>query len=490
MAIATYGLVLYVLHLAAAQQRGVQLHVIREWKYLNFTWPNEESYTRAIMGQQYIPENNVIAGLKYFEGYYYLTLPRMKNGVPATLTRVSAMDTLDTAPLLQPYPSWEMNTLNDCNALQNVQNIEIDAKGQIWIIDGGHTSTLFPQPIEHCPPKLVIYDIRSNRSTTIYSFPENVATKENSFLYDLVVDSSDGGYAYITDNSGKDPGIIVYSVRDNRSWKIRNSRTMRADPTAAEFMITGTKVSSPINLAAIALGPKIHNPGSQVVISDDREVYFCPLSSRHLYSINTTVLKNEGNSNNGQEYNGEVRDLGIKASQTVGMIMDNNGVLYYGLLGDTSIAKWDSHVSFQSGQRVISRDPEYLQWPSSFAFDQEGNLLVVTNKLQRFIYDKIYLDQNNFRILSGRVGSKSYLYDSDYEYNRGDTRPMGGDYNHPETNVRPEFQQPHISSSLPPPFSSTPYYPSSSYYTPHSSGNKAAVSVFMGVVILFAVLFN
>lgn len=484
----TGSLFLFLLHVALGQSRGTQFHVIREWRYLNFTWPNEEAYTTAIMRQTYVPDNNVIAGLKFYDGYYYLTLPRMKNGVPATLTRISATDNGDTAPALMPYPSWEMNTVDDCNALQNVQNIEIDSKGQIWIVDGGHTSTLFPNPVEKCSPKLVIHDIRSNRTVATYTFPDNVVSKESSFLYDLVVDNSDGGYAYISDNSGKDPGIVVYSQRDNRSWKIRNARSMRADPSAVEFRISGTTVSAPINVAAIALGPKIHNANSQVVIAEDREVYYCPLSSRHLYSINTTTLKNEANSNNGQEYMGQVRDLGLKASQTVGMIMDNNGVLYYGLLSDTSIARWDTHTPFESGQKVISRDPEYLQWASSFAFDQSGNLLLVTNKLQKFIYDKLMLDQPNFRILSGQVGAKSYLYDSSYDYNRLDTPITGSGFSSPQTPFSPDYHQPRPSSSLPPPFSSSPFPPSSNYpnnynTVPYSSASSTSALGFLCVVL-------
>lgn len=455
-------LLLTVLQCIAAQWRGAQFHVIREWRYINFTWPSDESYMTAIRNQYYIPEHNVIAGLKYYDGFYYLTLPRMKNGVPATLARISAIDTIDTAPLLQPYPSWEMNREDDCNALQNVQNIEIDAKGQLWIIDGGHTSTLLERPTEKCPPKLVIYDIKGNRSTTVYTFPENVANKQASFLYDLVVDSTDGGYAYITDNSGRDPGIIVYSLRDNRSWKFRHSRSMRADPTATDFRITGITVSAPINIAGIALGPKVQTSNSQVVIGEDREVFYSPLSSHHLYSINTSVLKNEANTNNGQEFMGQVRDLGTKASQTASMIMDYQGVLYYGLLSDNSIGRWDSHTPFQTGQKIISRDPEYLQWPSSFAFDDMGNLTLMTNKLQKFIYDKIYLDQPNFRLLSANVQSKSYIYDNNFEYRPATMNYPGSGW---ESSPRSDFGS---GSSLYP--SPSPYTPSPSPYTPPQSG--------------------
>lgn len=184
-----------------------KFYVIRQWKYVNYTWPSEEVFKTAVSKGLYVPENNVIAGVKYFDDHYYLTLPRMKSGVPATLARIKAGPAHDPSPNLEPFPSWEMNTVEDCEHLQNVQNIEIDQKGQIWILDGGRTETL-TRPVVKCPPRLLIFDIKSNKTTLVYTFPEDVAAKNGSFLYDLVVDNTDGGYAYITDNSAEDPGKI------------------------------------------------------------------------------------------------------------------------------------------------------------------------------------------------------------------------------------------------------------------------------------------
>lgn len=476
-------LLFFLLLLARGDCAGIQFHVVREWRYFNYTWPNDDAYNRGISSQGYIPENNIISGIKYFDGFYYLSLPRMKNGVPATLARISAANNADTAPLLEPYPSWEANEIDNCNAFQNVQNIEIDPKGQIWIIDGGHTSTLQQPPIDRCPPKLTVYDIRSNRTIITYPFPENVANKQDSYLYDLVVDNTDGDYAYITDNSGKDPGIIVYSLRQNRAWKIKHP-SMKADPAATIFRINDVTVSAPLNIAGIALGPRIRNPSAQLVVGEDREVFYCPISSRHLYSINASVLRDENNANEQFQYAGRVRDLGLKNGQTAGMTMDSKGLLYYGLLGDTSIARWDSSQPFATSQKLISKDPEYLQWPSSFAFDDMGNLLLVTNKLQRFIYDKIRLDQSNFRILSAKVDSKSYFFDeSPYNYDdRHDVPPQGG----------PGSIWQSSTTQLYPTYSSTDrpnnnYNPSQNQnYNPqvhYNSGERATVAAFLGVLM-------
>lgn len=191
---------------------------------------------------------------------------------------------------------------------------------------------------------------------------------------------------------------------------------MKADPTAATFRVKDTIISDPINIAGIALGPKIHTTGDRIVVNEDRDVFFSPLSSLHIYSINTSVLRNELNGMNDGEYQGELRDHGIKPSQSIGMIMDNQGVLYYSLLSTYSVARWDTRTPFQSGQKIIARDDNFLEWPNSFTFDQSGNITVLVNRLDKFLYDKLDLDEVNFRLITANVGGKSYLYDQEYDY--------------------------------------------------------------------------
>ncbi|XP_060522104.1 protein yellow-like [Cylas formicarius] len=394
--------------LIAAHGAAAKFKVIREWRYINFTWPASDTYETAVRRGAYVPENVVVAGIKYHDGFYYLTLPRMKEGVPATLARVPA-SAPDTAPLLTPYPSWEMNAIGDCDALQNVQNVEIDPnKGQIWIIDGGRTETMGLRPVVKCKPKLVVYDVAKNDAVLTYSFPEHVASVNGSFLYDIVVDNTGDGYAYVTDNSGRDPGIIVFSVRDHHSWKIRHAQSMKADPRAVYFAVNGVAVSAAINVASIALGLRDY-PGVE-----SRPVFYAPLSSLHLYSINSSALRNEGFADG--DFQGQVTDYGLKESQSVGMTMDNRGVLYYSLLGSNSIARWNFSTPFVTGQKIIAKDERYLEWTNSLTFDDAGNLTLLVNRLQRFIYGRLDLREPNFRLISANVGAKGYLYD-DQLYN-------------------------------------------------------------------------
>ncbi|GJQ81722.1 hypothetical protein Trydic_g9162 [Trypoxylus dichotomus] len=390
-----------------------QFRVIKEWNYINYTWVNYETQIRALQGGEYIPQNNLMAGINFYDGFYYLAIPRMKPGVPVTLARINSANPR-AAPLLEPYPSWELNEVANCTCLQNVQNVGVDGQGRLWIIDGGKTGTLTRIPNTTCSPKLVIYDIKDSKIILSYTFPSEVANKFTSFLYDLVVDDTDGGYAYITDNSRLDPGLIVYALRQNKSWKIRDARTMRADPLAVEFNINNETIKTPINIAGIALGPKTNINEQNITLNEDRQVLFCPISSFHLYSVSTSLLKDENYSksedNNFHQY---VRDIGVKASQTDGMKMDNKGILYYGLLSKASIVRWDSSTPFSSGQQTIAKDDNYIQWPNSFTFDDAGNIIVLTNRLEKYIQNKMTLDEPNFRLLMAYVNGKSYVYDDD-----------------------------------------------------------------------------
>ncbi|CAG9828884.1 unnamed protein product [Diabrotica balteata] len=99
-----------------------------EWSYVNFTWNNPEQYTEAINTKRYIPQNLLIGGIRFFENDMYMSLPKYRPGVPATLTVVPKADSKSTNVLMTPFPSWEKNDDSDCDNLQNVLGIEIDTK--------------------------------------------------------------------------------------------------------------------------------------------------------------------------------------------------------------------------------------------------------------------------------------------------------------------------------------------------------------------------
>lgn len=373
--------------------------VIFQWNTIDVVWPNEEERDYAVNHGDYVPANNFIAGIKFWKGKMYLSLPRWRDGVPVTLAVTSATPiNRITAPILEAYPSWEMQKIDDCRAFQFVQGMEIDPIGRMWVIDSGTMSPLSVETKTTCPARLVILDLENKgQILKSYEFPTNVARPGTAYLNDIVVDQEDGGMAYISDSDREDPGIIVYSLQNNTSWKIRHD-SMKAKQEAVKFMVSKVLINMPIPVDGIALSP---------ASVSDRQLYYSPLSSFHLYSMPTSALKN--NASNLGDY---VKELGRKYSQSDGMIMSSTGVLYFGLLADDAVAMWDTKQSnsFNTGQRVISRDHERMQWPDTFAFDEEGSFYCVTNAMQNILNNRVNISAPNYRVVRSKTRLKSYQY--------------------------------------------------------------------------------
>lgn len=534
--------------------------VTYEWNKLDFTWPDDSFKARFLDSSQFIPENTTISGVKVWRDRMYVTLPRWRRGVPATLASIplpSAGRYQSTSPKLEPFPSWEMQHVGNCSALQNVKSVEIHPDGYMWVIDSGRVNTLSQHPDNRCPPKIIVFDLSSETSSSprynsydtehrydntershqtgyyqggynhpgdhqerytssggnqggytppsghhdLYTrpgsshdgynppsgnrdgynprtgshdghnpqsdnqggyhsprsynthynrpglivrevtFPDSVISHD-TYLEDIVLDTDGSGYTYISDASENDPGLIVYSWKENRSWKVRDGRSMRADPGVRSLSINGVYVDIDRNIAGLALSP--------ISDSGERRLYYSPLSSYSLFSIPTSVLKNENHAVG--DVSGYIKTHGRKRSISEGMVMDSHGVLYYGLLGENAIAKWDTNLPFDGNQHKIAQDNNLLQWPASFGFDSHlRNLTVVSNRLQNFLAGRVHLNEPNFRIITAFTGSKSYLYPRtgiDYASSTyRTTETFGGSYNGDRDTIH-QTQHEHVTGSF------------------------------------------
>ncbi|XP_069685307.1 protein yellow-like isoform X2 [Periplaneta americana] len=398
--------------------------VTYEWNKLDFKWPDDSVKARYLANSQYIPENITISGVKVWRDRLYITLPRLRHGVPATLVSIPLATpgtSRSASPPLEPFPSWEMQEVGNCTALQNVQNVEIHSDGYMWVVDSGRVNILSDEPNNRCPPKLVIFDLSAGTSSTKYDmihkqgssqsdynmqspsvrvvqFPSSVVSQDSS-LVDIVLDIEGDGYTYISDASESDPGLIVYSWKENRSWKVRDIRSMRA--SKIRTVINGMHIEVMRNIGGLALSPVSHR--------GERVLYYSSLSNLLLFSIRTSYLRDEELAVG--DVSASVKTLGQKESISEGMVMDSRGVLYYGLLQNNAIARWDTNLPFDGNQHKIALDNKFLQWPASFGFDSDrGNLTVITNKFQNFLAERVQLHEANFRIITAHTGSKSYLY--------------------------------------------------------------------------------
>ncbi|XP_071448643.1 major royal jelly protein 1-like [Hetaerina americana] len=393
--------------------------VVYAWKVIDYNWPSPKDREEAVENGDYIPKNNVISGVKIWEDRVYVTVPRLVPGVPSTLNWVpwvpatewnlySKKEPLSTP--LTPFPCMESQKPGDCYAIQNVQSMEIDPLGRMWVLDVGRRNLMTPVPDNKCSPKILILDLKNGgKQLRMHVFPEEVASRNDSFLNDLVVDvngSPDGSdwFAYISESGGppdRGGAIVVYDLKNDESWKVIDPSSMSFDLSASTARIGGQTAKLIFNVDGIALSP---------VGKEQSFVYYCPLGSLHLYSIPASVLRTVKDQNVTQY----VRDLGKKRSQTDGMMMDNRGQLYYGMLTEDALARVNQRDLIRSNgkrvnEKVVLKD-QRLEWIDGLGFDWTKHLWFVTNRLQNLQAKAVKTSEINYRLNRFNARAMSYMY--------------------------------------------------------------------------------
>ena len=252
--------------------------------------------------------------------------------------------------------------------LLSVQSVFVDEKDRLWMLDTGKVGD---KPVASGGPKLVAYDLKKNAVVQRIPFGGDVAGA-GSFLNDLRVDLSRGnaGTVYLTDAAPKGPNAIV--IVDIASGKVTRAledhASVRADP-AVKLTVEGRKLvqakgpdeGKPFNVGAdgIALSP------------DAKFLYYCPLTSRHLYRVPTDALF-EANAAKA------VEDLGDKGFAADGLWMDEDGRLYVTDFENGAVKRRAPDGKFE----VVAHFAE-LSWPDTFAMLPDGRLLVTATQIHR-----------------------------------------------------------------------------------------------------------
>ena len=78
---------------------------------VEFDWDSEEQRNESIANGTYIPDNNVITGIKVHNDVTYVCVSRWLPGVPSTMNTLIFKDDV---PLLKPFPNWEMQEMGKC----------------------------------------------------------------------------------------------------------------------------------------------------------------------------------------------------------------------------------------------------------------------------------------------------------------------------------------------------------------------------------------
>jgi sugar lactone lactonase YvrE len=383
---------------AIAQAKpAVKYEVAFSWAHLDWLFPPamDISGYKGAGGQEYW-KGAMPAGFKVdAKGNFYLSVPRWAPGIPATLNMIVMKD---GKPLLAPFPSWAMNKEGDPSALQSVLGYEIDENQVLWVLDQGHVNGA---PSKDGSQKIVVYDLKTNILVESIKIPDEIASYTDSFLNDLVVDNKNG-FVYIADSGiFSDPlrgGIIVYNMKDKSFRRVLDRHYSVQDVPAYWFSIRGKRINADSPMRTGADG---------IALSADRKtLYWCPLSSRSLYAINTLFLRDFEAPEELIEKN--VVDLGSKGTNTDGMAGDSKGRIWYTMLEGMGLGYYDP-VGMTMTKYVWD---DRMVWVDGINFDNKGFMYFNNNRLHELFGGQLdWSKPDNLIIWKAPVpeGAGSYL---------------------------------------------------------------------------------
>ena len=324
-------------------------------------------------------------------GRIFICFPKWGDDVTFTVAEI-------VEDKLQPYPNLQTNLVNPGNIRMtfiSVQSVVADGRGTLWVLDTAAPN--FSEPIKG-GAKLVAVDLKTDTIRRVYTFTEDVVLP-TTYLNDVRFDFRVGkaGYAYITDSSSTGPGaIIVVDLENGNAFRrLNGAHSTSPDPyflpkVEGKIVMNRNKdgSTSPFRLASdgIAISP------------DGKVLFFCPLTSRHLFSIPTEALRDRKITDADLRY--QVKYWGEKGASD-GMITDAKGTIYAGDYENNSIRRILPNGTLET----IAHDPRIL-WPDTFSIGPDQYLYVIVNQLHRqarFHYGKD-LRQKPYSLIRMKIG--------------------------------------------------------------------------------------
>ncbi|XP_054270153.1 major royal jelly protein 1-like [Macrosteles quadrilineatus] len=383
---------MFLLLAASSASAAIEsFRVVYEWYKVDFTWNNDEHKLEAYTKKRYEPRNNVIENVRVWEDVAFLSLPRSKSGVPATLVTVpSAPEGPSASPRLRPFPDWSFQEVGRCDHLQNVRALEVDPDGFLWVADSGVVGEFreYSEPDNKCPPKIVIFDIKTRTRVSEYEFSRELLPS-SSVLSDIVLDPRGSKTAYISVVSESESFVVVYQNQTRSAVKVKLVGFPEVKMTSV--VVNGTEVPMKLNKLSLALSLKRNT------------LYLNPSWQETLFSADLKELQSSTSST--------IRRVGKLPGLSYTLSVDSQDSLYFSVLEGDAVGKWNTSQKFDSGS-IVARDHSFLQFPSSFALDKFDTFWIVSNRLQTYFNNDVNLEVPNFRLLRAYSGTKSYLYAS------------------------------------------------------------------------------
>lgn len=306
------------------------------------------------------------------KGRIFINFPKWGDDVPFTVAEIRDGKAV-------PYPDEAMNQTNEedpAAALVSVQSVVVDPADRLWILDTG--SPLF-QPTKYGGPKLVCVDLATNRIVKKILLPQDVALP-TTYLNDVRFDLRRGseGMAFITDSAQKGPnGIIVVDLASGKSWRRLHDHPSTKAEELPSFLpiVEGRPFLEHQPNGMVKQGAGMGSDGI-AISADGARLYYCPLGSRRLYSVDTDALANR--SLEDSDAGATVTDEGDKGGASDGLESDAAGNIYATNYEHNSIMR--RHLD--GAWETVVHDSRLL-WPDTLSLATDGYLYITANQLHR-----------------------------------------------------------------------------------------------------------
>jgi sugar lactone lactonase YvrE len=258
---------------------------------------------------------------------------------------------------LKPYPDADWNKFDEqgkgSSQWISVQALWVDSRDHLWALD----SSLPKVDQERLPPKLVEFDLSTNKVIRQYDFNGVVSPKDS--LNDVRVDVAHN-FAYLT-NAGNKGSLVVLDLKTGKARQVLvGDRSTFADPK--QHLMIGKEPALRPDGSVVA----IHADG--IALSPDSEwLYYRPLTDHNYWRVPTSALRDEKLSD--AELAKKVEFLGSSVLSG-GLIMDKHGTLYAGDLEHSSVVAITRTPSHTLATKVFVHDPAKLSWADGFAISQ------------------------------------------------------------------------------------------------------------------------
>ncbi|KAG5889898.1 hypothetical protein JTB14_008044 [Gonioctena quinquepunctata] len=370
---------------------AAELEEVFKWNELSFDWPSEEAKNEALENGDYIPENNVLLGLYKWKNKIFVSIPRWRDGVAATLNYIS-LNTTSESPDLVPYPDWKTNTLPkegetpEENLIVSTFRMRVDPCDRLWVLDTGMADSL-EKRIQVSQQAILIFDLNTDELLRKYTMKDSDLIGTVSFFANIVIDvtkdTCDQAFAYMSDLA--DNGLLVYSFADNNAWRFKNNYFL-GDPFQGDLSVGGIDhFLWTDGIFSVALGPPKEN---------GFRTYFHAMISTNEFYVNQSaaldpspfkLFKHDGSK--GEHF------------QSLASVFDEkSNVLFLAQLPTYTVSCWNPKKKLEPANIAPVVDDRKLEFISDITIDDNRDLWIMSDRFASFRYLGLSPNEVDYRI--------------------------------------------------------------------------------------------